>query len=351
MRGVNSGIPEPHPVRGPALKSALTRIAEHVVTPTQGLAELNKSDYTAQRAPLKMDKFRVVATDAFYAGVIEMNRQIKAKNEAGMHKPLISLDQHDELVRIFTGRKKNQLGPRKNGNPDYPLNTITMHDTCCELKNGGKLVGFKHSNGKNPNLIYEKYRCRTCGFYITREELHQKTKQVFTSYEMTERGTRDFLDALDIVWRKKEAQAAQDAIRIDQSITNRKQTITNNALAAIEPSNASIKQELLANIESMKVEVKELEAELAILSQEADSDRRRFMEFALKFVDNLGDNFFSLTDEDRKKCKQILFPAGFRVDSNKKVYTPEISTLYRLASSKRDTEVSQKASMVRVQGL
>jgi DNA invertase Pin-like site-specific DNA recombinase len=40
-RGHEKGIQEVHPVRGPALKTALTRLATRMVTPTQALIELN----------------------------------------------------------------------------------------------------------------------------------------------------------------------------------------------------------------------------------------------------------------------------------------------------------------------
>jgi hypothetical protein len=40
------------------------------------------------------------------------------------------------------------------------------------------------------------------------------------------------------------------------------------------------------------------------------------------------------------RCKQIVFPAGFYLDADNKVYTPEISHLIRLAAKKKDTEVS-----------
>jgi len=60
----------------------------------------------------------------------------------------------------------------------------------------------------------------------------------------------------------------------------------------------------------------------------------------------MGNNFFSLTPENAKKCKQIIFPAGFHVDSNENVFTPEISPLIRLASNKKDAEASQKSLMV-----
>ena len=42
----------------------------------------------------------------------------------------------------------------------------------------------------------------------------------------------------------------------------------------------------------------------------------------------------------------MLFPAGFWVDADKKVYTPEISILYRLASNKKDLPDTEKSSMV-----
>src|SRR5690606_31543285 len=129
-----------------------------------------------------------------------------------------TFEQHQELLTIFDAKKKTQTGPRKNGNPKFPLNRITFHDTCLELKNKGKFVGYDHDNGKNHNLIYSKYRCRSCGLYLTRDELHPKVVQLFNDNPITEGGTRDFIEALDVVWKKKEAQARQDSVRIGQKI-------------------------------------------------------------------------------------------------------------------------------------
>ena len=350
-RGVQAGVPEVHPVRGPALRNVLVRIAEHKVTPTQGLIELNKSDYTQERKPLKMDKFRNIATDGFNAGIVEIDQQVKVRNEAGVHEPLITLEQHQELIRIFDTKKKNQSGPRKNGNPKYPLNNITSHDTCLELVNKGKFVGFSHSNGKNPNLVWEKYRCRSCGLYITREELHLKVTQQFDKNPITKEGTNDFLKALDIVWKKKEAQARQDGARLSQKISALKDDIHNSAIAAIDPSNKNIKPEILNNIEKMKAEVQEFEDELSVLSQKADADKERFLKFALSFVSNMGENFLAISQENRAKCKQIIFPSGFYIDTEKNVYTPEISPLIRYATNKKDLPEVEKSLLVRVKRL
>jgi hypothetical protein len=48
------------------------------------------------------------------------------------------------------------------------------------------------------------------------------------------------------------------------------------------------------------------------------------------------------------QCKQLLTPAGFWVDENENVYTPEISVLYRLATNKKDLSELEKSYMVRV---
>ncbi|HSE29430.1 MAG TPA: recombinase family protein [Candidatus Saccharimonadales bacterium] len=348
MRGTNKGVPDVHPVRGIALREVFVRMAEHVVTPTEGLIELNKSDYTLERSPLKMDKFRKIATDPFYAGIVEINKQVKVRNENGEHEPLITFEQHEELLRIFDAKKKTQTGPRKNGNPKFPLNRITLHDTCLELKNKGKFVGYDHGNGKNPNLIYEKYRCRSCGFYLTRAELHPKVAQLFKDNPINEDGAKDFIEALDVVWKKKEAQARQDSVRIGQKIKALSDDIDNRAIAAIDPSNIKIKPEILANIEKMKTQVEELKEELHSLEQKMDTDKDKFLKFAFNFASNMGDNFMTITEENREKCKQIIFPAGFYMDADKNVYTPKISPLITLATTKKDTEVSKNVQMVRV---
>lgn len=351
MKGIKAGVPQPHPVRGPALGDVLVRMAEHIVTPTQGLVELNKSAYTQQRAPLKMDKFRKIATDPFYAGIVEIHKQVDVRNDGGKHDPLITLEQHQELVRIFDNKKKNQSGPRKNGNPKYPLNSITAHDTCLELKNKGKFVGYDHGNGKNPNLVYEKYRCRSCGFYLTRDELHEKVMQHIADHPITKEGSNSFMQALDTVWKKKEAQARLDSARINQKIASLTDDISNRALAATDQSNIDIKPEIMAYIKKTKAEVHELEEELSELNQKMDTDKERFLKFAFNFVANMGESFMSITPENRIKCKQIIFPAGFYMDAEKNVYTPEISPLITFATTKKDAEASNFTRMVRVKRL
>ena len=337
-------------MRGPALRTVLIRIATKVVTPTQGLIELNKSDYAKSRAPLKMDKFRDIAVDPFYAGMVVIDKQVKVRNENGLHEPLITKAQHLELVRIMDDKKKTQSGPRKNGNPKYPLSNLVSCSLCTD-KTNGRYVGYDHGNGKNKALVYEKYRCRACKRYLTRQQLHSKIKYFIKQTSLNPKTVNALMMELKYVWKQNEGQAEQEAVRISHKIAILQEAIRNHVEAVTDPSRASIHAEILDSISAKKKEVAELESRLEAITGNAEADKEQFLKFALEFADNMSSNFFGLSKENRLKCKQLIFPDGFYLDSKNKVYTPRISPLYSLAVKKKDTEVSKNSRMVRVTGL
>ncbi len=349
-RGYERGIPEPHQVTGPALKTILIRVASKLVTPSQGLVELNKSDFRIGRSEIKMDKFRDMLIDPFYAGIVEIDLQIKVRNENGLHIPLITKDQHLALLDIMDRKKKTQTGPRKNGNPQFPVSNMVSCELCAD-KTNGRYVGYEHSNGKNPKLVYEKYRCRGCNRYLKMAELHPQIEKQFSDHPITEEGLKDLFKALEIVWKEREGQAGQEAHRIEHKLKTLQEAISNDVKAVTNPEFFSIKADILASIDEKKAEVKELESQLSKLDAEAEADQDEFLVFAFDFINTMGSKFLEISQEHRLRCKQIAFPAGFYLDENNKVYTPEISPLLSLATQKKDTEVSYNSLLVRVQGL
>ena len=352
MRGDTAGIHVIDPTRGPLLKEAMLSIINRHLTPTQALIALNKTDFAKNRKPYKMDKFRKILTEPFYAGVVEIDKQVQYRNENGLHEPLISMDQHLELIKIMDGKPKNQSGPRKNGNPKYPLNNLISHDAC-EHKQYGRIVGVDINNGKNKDRIYEKYRCRACLQSITRDAMHDKVMAHFNRAHVTDEGLKDLLDALENVWKQKEGDKAQSVNRLRHKISSLHQNIEQQVEAATDPKNEVIRDEILGAIKKKKAELVDLEDQLGKLSIEADDDMERFLKFAFDFIDNKGQRFLdpALSEENRKRCKQIIFPGGFRMDADKNVYTPEISPLIRLVTNKKDLPRTEKSSMVRVRRL
>lgn len=351
-RGYIKSIPEIDTKRGPALRQVLEQIAAGLLTPTQALKELNKSDFVKGYVPYKMDKFRRIATDPFYAGIVAVDRQIKVRNVNGAHQPLISIETHEKILHIFNSKPKNQLGPLKNGNPKYPCNNLVSCDKCKD-KSNGRVVGFNHTNGKYGSKVYERYRCRGCGMYITREELHEMIMGQFNANRIKPDGQRLLFSALKTIWKQKENDTQTEKKRMESRLTALRQTVSQQVEAAIDPSNSSIKENIMETIAKNKEEAHELEYKISTLQTSAAADEARFVQFAMAWIDEIGGNFLSpgLSKEDRLRCKQIVFPSGFRLDENQKVYTPEISPLITLAVNKKDLPVTEKSSMVRVRRL
>lgn len=257
-KGYESGVKVIHPVTGPILKRILIDICNERLTPSQALIELNKSSFTKSHSPYKMDKFRKIITDPYYAGVVEAQKQVQYRNENGRHEPLITLEQHYKICRIMDNKNKNQKGPIKNGNPDFPLNNILTCENCTGNKIN-RYVGFHHSNGKNNGLVYSKYRCRSCKKYLKQNEVHDMVEEQFRLNPITTEGRNEFIAALNRVWQDNEAQAKQDLNRTRQKIHDLKERVSSQAFAAIGPENTPIKNDILSNIAKDKKEIIELE--------------------------------------------------------------------------------------------
>lgn len=350
-KGDERGIHKPHPVRGRALRKVLLDIVTKRVTPTQGLINLNSGEFMRGHSLYKMDKFRKIATDVYYAGGVAIDKQVKVYNLNGLHEPLITLEQHHELVRIFEGKQKNQTGPRKNGNPKYPLNNI-IHCDVCEGKQYNRIVGVDITNGKSPKL-YEKYRCRACKRALARDEMHDKITRQLRGNPITDAGVADLTKALDIVWKRRESDNQQEAVRLRHKLASLQESISQQVEAATDPENSAIKTDILANIAKRKQEAEDIEDQLHKLTQKAEDDYERFLKFAFSFAADTSQKFLDplTSQENRLRFKQIVFPAGFRLDANKNVYTPKISELIRLAGNKKDLSVTDKSHLVRVKGL
>lgn len=163
---------------------------------------------------------------------------------------------------------------------------------------------------------------------------------------VSEEGKSDLLEALEIVWRQKAVDLEQEKRRVLHQQNSLRLSISQQVEAATDPSNATIKDEILSSIAKKKEEVQELEGELGRMSNDAKEDKEKFLQFAFDFVDDMGTKFLEISSENRTRCKLIIFPAGFYWNAENKVYTPEISPLIRLAGNKKDAHASNKSLLV-----
>ena len=102
----------------------------------------------------------------------------------------------------------------------------------------------------------------------------------------------------------------------------------------------------MKKVSTHKNKLAELENRIESLEDINEQDKAQFMELALERAEQMWLHFLQLPKDKLLQCKQLLIPAGFWVDENENVYTPEISVLYRLATNKKDLSESETPFLV-----
>lgn len=350
---------KPHvlkPELGELLRSILIRLANGLIDLSESLAEYNDSAYVKQGRGrhLRMDRWRQIVVDPFYAGIIEVGRQINERNEHGLHEPMITKEQHLKIVELVNGKAKRHSGPRKGGNPEFPLNTILFCQQCYEeelaigregIHNRGKFCGGSSTNGKGAKK-YPKYQCRKCGRLIGKDDVNAQITMWLDNLDFTEEGRKKLLKALDKVWKMEGENNKSTVLQLqNQLATMRKRK--DEMLERLPSINSEIVlRDMEAKIERLTSEIGDAEGKIKDLTDNDDKNRQHFISFALDFADNLGRDFLNLLPNDAKKCKLLLFPDGFFVDENKKVYIPKISPFYRYRTNKKASDDANLTNLV-----
>ena len=91
---------------------------------------------------------------------------------------------------------------------------------------------------------------------------------------------------------------------------------------------------------------RETENELKSLEESLNYDKANFMKYALSTVDHMASEFPHLTLENKRKCKELIFPDGFFVTREKRVYTRSISPFYRVIDAKSGAETPDFTHLV-----
>lgn len=358
-KGTVSGVHVPdEPIARPFQK-ALKMVADYSKTPTDALKWLMTTEFGKRHPRYKMDKFRKHACDGYYWGVVELEGKINARNEKGLHEPLISKAEHESILRVFNKNAKKQQGYRPDKETKYPLsNKITC--ITCELaeRRNPRFSSAPISNGsKNHGKVrkkisyYEKYRCRTCNRYVERDQIHDSFSELLNSIVLPEPEYKKLKTKLVATFNAKHNEARNEALRLEAVNASIRQNIANQVVALTDPSNAFIADDIRGVIEKHKAELTDNQEKIDLLSEQHESDLGEFLNFALSFLDDKGKRFFDLSVEHKNWCTQMVFTGKIYVDTDGKVYTHEISPILRYKKDPVGSAFAEKSHMVRVRRL
>lgn len=358
-KGTVAGVHVIDPRIALPLQRALKQIASNLKTPTDALKELMTTEFGKRYKKYKMDKFRDTACEPYYAGIIDLKGKFNLRNENGLHEPLITKAEHEKILRVFDRNVKKQQGHRPDKNTKYPLsNSLTCilcenterkypRFTSVPLSNGAT------NHGKPRKVVrhYAKYKCRGCNRYLDRDDTHASFSDLLDAIILPDPELKKLKTKLVATFNAKHHEAKGEIQRLEAVNASIKQNIANKVEAVTDPSNAFIKDEIMAVIQKNKTELADNEEKISLLGEQHDADLDEFMEFAFGFLGNKGKRFFELSGEDMQRCKQMLFTGKIYVNSDKNVYTHDISPIFSSQANKKDPSKLEKPFLVRVPGL
>ncbi len=329
------GLFEPDPIRFPLLQTAFREVLSGSFTPPEALKRLTQNGYlTPQQKELPTDDFLDMLRSPYYAGALRIKKWSEEYwNNHALHKPMISLDEFESLQLILNGRKHGYQ--RKVHNPEFPLSNLIE----CECSK--RFVGCFHRNGKGKE--WPKYRCRGCGKHYLRKDVHEDLTTLLDGIEMLEEDKAELLQSLATVWQREQAGELRRVVQLQRHIATLK--AQKDQLVRALGTNPEMIEDIKESVQSLKLDIAKAENDLAEANKIED-DLVEFTEFAINYVSNLKDEWWSLDHEDRVRCKQLLFFDEIYVNYDKKVYTPQISPIFRFKANKKDPALDAESFMV-----
>lgn len=299
---------------------------------------------------IDMERYRRLLLEPYYAGIVKMADW--PVNECGLHKAMITKKEHEILVQISLSKGRKFKVNKKN--PEFPFTNDVYCDHC--LANNpetgektGKLVGYTHHNGKRLEIrkYYKRYRCRLCNKEFKLEAVHNGFSELLDSVEADPERQSAFTAALRKAWEKRQTARLAEAKRLKlhlNELEKKKHELTMALSSAMAQGEADLTESFKESLENIKDEIHQLEGEI-VEAEEVESDFMEFVEFAMVFVENQRQAWWGLTPENRKRCKQILFPAKTLIKADGKVYTQDISAVYRLIAKQKAPKGASVSNM------
>lgn len=344
------GIHIPDPKRFKPLQDACKHIVYDGWSVSQAVKWLNDGGYRT-RGGNKMDlnHFIKLFEDQFYCGIINIQRDGWPKGVRGLHQPMLSQREHKILVAIMTKRNPRL---RMKHNPDFPMANILRHEECLNIGKYEKFAGVNHNRGKRNGKqrpLRPVYDCRDCRVRLSRDLVHANFTQHLASLQLLPDEQR-FIQALIKVWKMQRGSVTERLRALEarkQSLEQKIQETT--AVYALE-DDLLIKGNLKKLISGYGEELELLEKDI-ICTRDVELESEDFVKFAVEYMLNLSKNWWDLSYENRKRGEQILFNGKIYANNSATVHTPELSTIYRLGTNKKDLEKVSLANMVEMAGI
>lgn len=259
---------------------------------------------------------------------------------------------HESAYNSVTIMSKRNPRMRMQHNPDFPLANILKHEECVGKGGYEKFAGVNFNPGKRPNgsqrRIRQVYDCRDCRKRVRRDVVHTNLTDHLGSLRLLPNKDQ-FRQALVKVWKMQQGSVTERLRMLEAKKQSVEQKLQDTTAAYASETDELIKDNLKKLIASYGEELKAVEADI-ISTRDIEMESEDFVNFAMRYVSELPENWWSLSYEDRKRGEQILFNGKIYANNAANVRTPELSSIYRLGVNKKDLGKVSLVNMVELAG-
>ena len=301
---------------------------------SRGLRTKNYGPRGVGGRPVDMFRWKKLLVDPYYAGIISLTGWGVEGEVIGLHDAMITEDEHKILIRLVAqkGKKFNIT----QFNPDFILNNNVECAECLRLgKRECRIVGYYQRKGKKEvsPYAYKRYRCRECNLGVRQEDIHEQLRGEFDKLILSERQIEKLKAHLTRIWKSYEKENIERVI-IAQGRLRNLQTDKSDLITLMAKS-PRLQSDIAAEVDRVNELIKTADMELKN-TMDYEKDLGEFIEFSLRYLENLKTEFWELKNkQDVRIYKQLFFPAGIQITQDRKVYIPEISPVYLYENEKQ----------------
>lgn len=315
----------------------------------QGLRTRNYGPRAVGGKKIDMYRWKELMVDEYYWGRLKFADWELPEDLIGLHKPIVTKEEYDILVRIVKLKGK-RFTPKFN-NPEFILSNVAECTRCVEFGcRYPRLVGFWQGNGKAKGYKrYRRYRCRCkdcgCRLGLRQEVLNQMVTDELKMLNLTHIQLERLKQSMRRIWAGHEktlmerAYIAEGKVRV---LRDRKRGMVDSYSTETD---LELKMDIKARIDELNTEIVEAE-KVADNAQDFEKDFDDFIGFAFDFMRNKDSKWWELEKQTLVVYKQILFPAGIQVSQDRKVYIPKVSSIYTYGKQKSPRKETISAGII-----
>jgi hypothetical protein len=251
---------------------------------------------------------------------------------------MISEVEHEKILVRLSGVKPRFY--QKHYNPNFPLAKL---GSCGECGAICKITGSISTNKQRRE--YPRYLCRVCRKTFAKDPIHDSYKELLQRTYVRPDLAEKFMSAIIRVWNKNNAGRLTQLKAIDNQIKTLEVTMSDVATAYTESKSPAMRESLENQQEQLQKQKLELQDRYNAMS-DIDADIDKFARFVADFMSNLPRNWLELDPLTRETCQKLVFSGELLLHKDGKVSTTKLSSIYRLLTIKKDTEVPSISYMV-----